>query len=101
LWLTPIGMLYQDIGRTIGILSPFWMILTPVIYMAPKDQSYQVWMWLNPPAGLLAAARDSLVVGSADMGPAFLWLILTIPLLLSGLVWYRVAFPIVIERMAN
>lgn len=101
LWLTPIGTLYQDIGRSISILSPFWMILTPVIYLTPKDESYQIWMWLNPPAGMLAASRDLLVLGTCDMGPALLWLFLTVPLLVSGLVWYRIAFPIVIERMAN
>lgn len=100
LLISPIGILYQDVGQSLSIISPFWMILTPVVY--PAAQSNAVWNAINPPAGLLSASRDLLVTGQTEMHwLAIIWLLIAIPYFLIGLIWYRISFPIVIERMAN
>jgi lipopolysaccharide transport system permease protein len=98
--LTPVGVLYQDIGRSLAMISPFWMVLTPVIY--PAEQSSPLWIMVNPPAAMLSVARDLLVTGDTQLLPiALAWLLITIPMLLFGMVWYRMSFPILIERIAN
>ena len=102
LWLTPIGMLYQDIPRMLIMLGPLWMLMTPVVYPPPQNAGYQVWTWLNPPAGLLSVTRDLLTVGWSEMwGPALLWLALAPLAATLALIWFRIAFRIVIERVAN
>lgn len=102
LMLTPFGILYQDVSRTLAILGPFWMLMTPVVYVAPETSIYRIWYWLNPPAALLSAARDLLCVGTTTgWTAAFVWLGLSLPLLLLGLIWFRLGFRIFIERMAN
>ncbi|MCA9103911.1 MAG: ABC transporter permease [Planctomycetales bacterium] len=102
LLITPIGILYQDVGRTLTIIGPFWMLLTPVVYAAPASAAYQSWSWLNPPAAMLSAGRDLFVAGSTDMWmPALVWLAIAVPYLMLGLLWFRIAFRIFVERMAN
>ncbi len=102
LLLTPIGILYHDIGRTLTILSPFWMVLTPVIYLVPDTSSFRIWSSVNPPAGLLSSARDLLLTGDTSMLlVALVWLSISIPLFVVALIWFRLGFPIFVERLAN
>ena len=102
LFIMPVGSLYKDVGRFISMFMPFWMIITPLIYVAPKEYPGTLLNWLNPASPLLLVARDLLLVGQTDH--AFFGIIfgvLTIPLLLCGLIVYRVSLPILIERMPN
>lgn len=102
LLLTPIGILYHDIGRTLTILSPFWMVLTPVIYLVPETPVFRIWSAVNPPAGLLSSARDLLLTGDTTMFVvALTWLAVSVPLFLIALIWFRLGFPIFVERLAN
>ena len=102
LLLTPIGILYHDIGRSLTILSPFWMVLTPVIYVVPETPIYRLWSAANPPAGLLSSARALLLPGHSSMLEiGFIWLGLSVPIFLIALVWFRLGFPIFVERLAN
>ncbi len=57
LWLAPFGLLYKDVSRTITMISPLWMLLTPVIYPLPDGAVGQVLTWANPPAAILHVAR--------------------------------------------
>jgi lipopolysaccharide transport system permease protein len=102
LLLTPIGILYHDIARSLSILSPFWMVLTPVVYLVPDTTIFRTWSAINPPAGLLSSTRDLLLTGDASMFVvALVWLGLSIPAFLAALVWFRIGFPIFVERLAN
>lgn len=101
LLIMPLGSLYQDVGRFTAIMLPFWMILTPTVY-APFD-SYpgSLLNWLNPASPLLLLSRDWLLDGSMDF--LFVGLIygaLVLPLLLLGLIVYRISIPVLIERMS-
>lgn len=58
LWLAPFGLLYKDVSRSIAMISPLWMLLTPVIYGLPGGTSGQVIAWLNPPAAVIHVARS-------------------------------------------
>lgn len=102
LFLTPVGILYQDISRALTVLSPFWMILTPVVYQKPDSKMYHIWNLLNPPAELLTATRELLIDGTiSSFTPVWVWAALVIPLLMMGMVWYRLSFPIFLERIGN
>lgn len=98
--LAPVGSLYQDVSRFINLATPFWMIVTPIIYIAPVDYPGNLLNWLNPASPLLVAARDLLVIGGTVHGtPALVYGLLTLPLLFVGLVVWRVSIPSLVERM--
>ncbi len=101
LLITPLGVLYGDIGRAIPLITQFLMYLSPVVFpLATSGWSAQL-MRLNHLTPLILNARawftgqpPQLLVewGLAVGGSAILLL----------LVWmvYRLAMPILIERMS-
>ncbi len=101
LLLTPIGMLYQDIGRGLGFATSAWFFLSPVIYPVPNASFAASLIEMNPVTPLLVATRDWLVLGSTDLWPAFLWVTGgSLILLLLGWIQYRIAMPHLISRMS-
>ena len=100
LLLMPFGALYQDVGRFISLLVPFWMIVTPIIYVPREDFPGSLLNWLNPASPLLLVARDWLLLGStAHWQVGMLFALFTIPSLILGLVVYRISIPVLVERM--
>ncbi|MDB2686437.1 ABC transporter permease [Mariniblastus sp.] len=98
--LMPIGALYQDVGRFIGLATPFWMILTPVVYMPLMTFPGSLLNWINPASPLLILARDWTLIGSTTHPTAaIIYGIASVALLLIGLVVYRVSIPVLVERM--
>ena len=65
LLLMPIGTLYQDIGRFLTIVIPFWMILSPIVYPTPVEWPGSMLVWANPVGPLLACTRDLMIQGSS------------------------------------
>lgn len=61
LWLAPIGLIYKDVSRSIAMISPLWMLLTPVIYALPTGTTGQVVCWINPPAAIIHIAREQAI----------------------------------------
>lgn len=100
LLILPIGSLYQDVGRLITVALPFWMIITPVIYLPFTDYPGSLLNWLNPASPLLIVARDWTLFGSTSFGLAgWAYGLMSIPIFILGLVVYRVSVPVLIERM--
>jgi len=100
LFIMPFGSLYQDVGRLIGMLLLFWMILTPVIYAPLTSYPGSLLNWVNPASPLLILSRDMLLLGTTDhlmMGLKFG--IAAIPMALLGLIVYRISIPVLVERM--
>ena len=99
--LTPIGMLYHDVGRGLGFATAAWFFLTPVIYPVPKASFAATLIELNPVTPLLVSTREWLVVGEASLLPGFLWVSgLSLLLLMFAWVQYRMAMPHLISRMS-
>ncbi len=102
LLLTPIGMLYKDIQRGLGIALPFLMYLTPVIYPPPKEGAVELIMKVNPMATLLVQTRNwftSQPVEHLDM-----FLIYTaafVFLSFFALMIFRISMPMIIERIGS
>ncbi|MEK7703748.1 MAG: ABC transporter permease [Myxococcota bacterium] len=102
LLVAPVGLLYHDVGRAVTVLSQIWLYLTPVVYPAPTQWPATLVVSLNPVSPLLVTTRDWLLVGSASDAHGFLAMVLlTAMLLVVGLTLYRVALPVVIERLGS
>lgn len=99
--IIPVGGLYSDVGRAIGLAMPILMYTTPVVYTIPatKNLLYHLMEW-NPMTPLIMASRDWLTTGSSLHTPEiFIILVLSLPILLVGMVLLRVAMPHLIVRM--
>lgn len=102
LLLTPPGLLINDVARGIGIILPFAMYLTPVIYPAPVSGNFALLMHYNPLATLLSSTRDWLT-GHLDHIPYEFTIIsgFTLLFLLIGVLAYRISMPIITERFGG
>ena len=100
LLLMPIGSLYQDVGRFISMVLPFWMIITPIIYVPLTTYPGSLLNWINPASPLLLLARDWLLLGTTThFAVGMVFAVAAIPISLIALVVYRVSLPVLIERM--
>ncbi len=100
-FLTPIGTLYQDIGRAIPVVARFWLFVTPVIYALPAAGRTRTLLMINPATPFIETARDWMLGQPADLFWLFvLYGAISALLLFVGLVVYRLAMPIIVERMS-
>jgi lipopolysaccharide transport system permease protein len=101
LLLTPIGTLYRDISSGLPVFTQFWFFVTPVVYPTPQTFPYSLIGVLNPVSPVLTAARDFITKGSiSNIGPFLVVSCLAIMTLFAAWVIYRLALPIIIERMS-
>lgn len=103
--IMPIGSLYQDVSRFIGIAMPFWMLTTPIIYVISKqglveEPAKGLLVWLNPAAPILVWCRDLILMGESPFAlPGFIFACFAIPIFLIGLAVFRISIPVIVERM--
>lgn len=98
---TPVGLLYHDIGKGIPLLMQFYMYITPVVFPVPESGWVAIIFKFNPMTPLLLTARDWLT----GFGPEYLkgfFIVNSVVLVLLLFFWvvYRLAMPIIIERMS-
>jgi lipopolysaccharide transport system permease protein len=102
LFLTPIGLLYTDIGKGLPILMQFLMYLTPVVYPLREEGTLSALLLLNPLTPLIETTRAWLTGGTPEWLHYFLITnFLAVFLLLGVWIIYRLAMPIIIERMSS
>ena len=101
LLLTPVGMLYSDIGKSFPIIMQFLMYLTPVVFPIPTSGLAASLFNINPVTPLILTARDWITNMPAKHLADFATVNLG-SLILLFLMWmvYRAAMPILIERMS-
>lgn len=101
LLLTPISLLFHDIGQGLPYVLNLWMFLTPVLYPAPQAGMAYWPMVVNPVAPILDTTRAWLFVSTPQYLGLFVGVgALTLLCLVLGWLVYRLALPIVIERAA-
>jgi lipopolysaccharide transport system permease protein len=101
LLLTPLGVLYQDIGRSLVVFTQALFFLTPVIYPVPQAAFAAALIQLNPVTPLLTSTREWLTGGDASLLPSFIGVSVgTLVLLFLGWLIYRIAMPHLIARMS-
>ena len=99
--VTPVGVLYGDIGRGIPLITQFLMYLSPVVFPLATTGWTGTVMRLNPLTPLILNARAwftgqppqllgewALAVGGSAVLLLLVWMV------------YRLAMPILIERMS-
>ena len=100
LLIMPLGSLYQDVGRFVSMALPFWMILTPIIYVPFETFPGALLNWLNPASPLLLLSRDWLLLGGAEhLTAGLIFGAVTFPIVLVGLIVFRISIPVLVERM--
>jgi lipopolysaccharide transport system permease protein len=101
LFVTPLGLLYKDIGKIITFGLQFLMYVTPVVYAIPKTGIMHSLMTWNPITPLVLTARDLVVGINPEHVSYFIGVMLIcIPLLFLGLIIYRISIPIIVERLS-
>jgi lipopolysaccharide transport system permease protein len=102
LLIAPLGAIYQDVSRTIILITTPWFLITPVLYSPPENGFFSVIVKLNPVTNLLVTTRELITTGLVSNLSGFL--IVSVSSVLGLLVtWviFRLAIPFVIERMPS
>ena len=100
--LTPIGLLYTDVGKAVPLLMQFLMYLTPVVFAMPKEGLTATLFQLNPLTPLILTSRDWLTGFSPEHLGYFVFVnVISIIFLLVFWIVFRLAMPILIERMGS
>ena len=98
--LVPLGMLFRDITYGLTVVTTGLMFLTPVAYPSPTGGPLAVIIAYNPLTPLLMSARELVVMGPSTYTAGMLVVMLvTLVLLFAGWVLFRLALPIIIERL--
>jgi lipopolysaccharide transport system permease protein len=100
LWLMPLGLLYQDVGRMLSMALGAWFLVTPVIYPPPTQWPGTLLNQLNPVSPLLITARQ--LFTGAPLTHVFSAVAITcmsVMALFLGWLLYRLAMPHLVARM--
>jgi lipopolysaccharide transport system permease protein len=102
LLLAPIGAIYQDVARGMGIVIALWFLVTPVAYVVPKAGVLGRIVSSNPVTPLLVTVRELVTTGVVTNPGAF-WLVTAVTMFGLGVAWvlYRLAMPLAIERLGS
>ncbi len=101
LFITPVGMLYTDVGRALPLVMQFLMYVTPVVFAMPESGLVAKLFAINPLTPLILTARDWLTGGSPEFLLSFLVVNAAATIvLLASWIGYRLSLPILIERMS-
>lgn len=99
LFLAPLGLLYEDVGRGLTLVTGAWFFLTPIVYPAPDGGLVR----LNPVTPALDLTRQWLTGGAPDAlsgaGVVLLQLALLLPLLSAAWLVLRLARPHLVARL--
>lgn len=100
--LVPLGVLFGDVARGIGIITSFWMLLTPVVYPPPATGVGAFLSKWNPVSPVLLTTRQWLTGETVTALPAFAFVtVASAVALLLGWIVFRLALPHLIDRIGN
>ncbi|NIP44548.1 MAG: ABC transporter permease [Aliifodinibius sp.] len=101
LLITPAGMLYTDIATSLPIATQLLFFVTPVVYPIPETFPFSLISYFNPVSPLILTARDLITRGIFSQPIPFLIVsLLTLVGLFIAWIIYRLALPIIIERIS-
>lgn len=101
LFMTPIGLIYNDIAKIIRMGLSFLMYVTPVVYIIPKEGIMKAIMEINPFTALILTCRDLAFGTATEYLGYFFWIFLiSVALFFIALMFYRISIPIIVERLS-
>jgi len=100
MFLVPVGVLYQDIQQALTYLTSALMFFTPVLYPAPSEGVLGKIIGYNPIAPFVIISREILFSLQLTQLRGTL-VVIAVSMVLILVVWilYRLAMPVLIERM--
>lgn len=99
LWLAPVGLLYEDVNRSVDLLLGFGFLVTPVVYPVPKVWPASLITDFNPLVPLLLTGRRWLQGFELPPAPGFVAVtMVSVAVLIAGWIFYRVARPHIVSR---
>lgn len=101
MFLTPIGILFQDIQFGVATLTYLWFFLTPVVYPPPSAGIVYAVVRLNPVTPVLVTTRSwwtGVPVGS--LGGFVAVTLGTAVCAVAGWIFYRLAMPHLVSRIS-
>lgn len=102
LFLSPISVLYGDIGRALPLILTPWLLITPVIFPVPTSGMFATIVNLNPVTPLLVTIRE-LAIGLPLSNSTGFWIASAIGWggLILAWIFYRLTIPFVVERISS
>ena len=96
----PISLIYTDVTRILPIVTTFWFFTTPIIFTAPTRGWAAILMSrVNPMTPLLTSTRELAFGGRVSMLSGLeAATVFTLLLLAAGVIFHRIAMPVVIDR---
>lgn len=102
LLLTPVGMLYSDVGRAVPLGMQVLMYLCPVVYAIPETGRIAAIINLNPLTPVIASTRNWITGFSVYQPEYYFWsMLFFIMLFFFGWMLFRVSIPIIVERASS
>lgn len=102
LMLLPVAALYTDISRAVQLVLRFGFFFTPVIFPLPQSGMARQIMLLNPATPIVATGRSWLTGSIEAMPGAFVAVVgVSALLILTGILFYKVSMPHIIERLGG
>lgn len=102
LMLTPIGVLYGDITRGLPLVLQMAMYVTPIVFPMPQNGSVAGLFKANPFTPLFINTRNWITgQGSVDILSFIIVAVVFLFLLFIAIIIFRIAMPILVERMSS
>jgi lipopolysaccharide transport system permease protein len=99
--LLPLGLLYQDVGRGLALVTGFWLLLTPVAYPPPATGWGAALAQWNPVGPLITTVRGWWL-GADTYATAFPIVAVAAAAVLAGAwVVLRIALPHAVARLGS
>jgi lipopolysaccharide transport system permease protein len=100
LLLVPVGMLYHDVQHGLVVCTTSLMFFTPVVFIPPDAGLLAKIISINPLSYFILVSREMLFYPELhQLNASLLVLGITLILIVAAWVLYRIALPILIERM--
>ncbi|MBP0904511.1 ABC transporter permease [Mariniflexile gromovii] len=101
LFMTPIGLIYNDVAKIISMGLSFLMYITPVVYAIPKDGIMKTIMEINPFTALILTSRSLALGTTPEYLGYFCWILAaSVALFFIALLFYRISIPVIVERLS-
>lgn len=99
LLVAPFGVLYHDVGRSLALITTFWLLVTPVGYVTPDVGPARAVSAVNPVRPPLLATRSWITGGHWWPGPSFVVIaVISLVLVVVGWLGLRLALPHLVDR---
>jgi lipopolysaccharide transport system permease protein len=102
LLLSPLALLYKDVGYGLAVFINFFLFVTPVIFPKPVSGTFGTLVNINPVTHLIEAIRKlALDPWQHDFGSFYITALITIFVAIIGWLMFRLAMPFAIERVTS